>query len=285
MNTLRILAIIQARISSTRLPGKIILDIGGQPMLVRVAERTRRAKTISKVVIATTKDSSDDIVEELCAKHGYLFYRGSQYDVLDRYYQAARQFNADVIVRVTGDCPMIDPQIIDETVTAFLGNNGMQIQKTSAFPWDLATNRLPPPCHRTYPIGLDTEVCTFQALERAWKEANQPYQREHVMPYLYDPERAVIFRLSDIGKNKSVPSSFFRVLCLEHDPDYGSYRWTVDTPEDLELARQIYAHFSNRDDFTWHDILDLFQQKPELAAINSRVLHKGAKDIDPRSAL
>jgi len=271
----RIVAIIQARMSSSRLPGKVLLDIGGQPMLARVVERTRLAHTLDEVVVATTSDPFDDPVAALCAQRGFPSYRGSLHDVLDRYYQSAKAFSAQVIVRITADCPLIDPSVIDQTVRAFLGEaeNTESYSAISSpesfsdldanFPWDFAANRLPPPWGRTYPIGLDTEVCTFQALARAWEEANQPYQREHVMPFLYD-------------------HGAFRALLLNTEPDYGVLRWTVDTAEDLELVRQIYTHFEPRWDFSWQEVIELFKRQPSLAQINQKVQHKDFRDVDSR---
>jgi spore coat polysaccharide biosynthesis protein SpsF len=263
----RTIAIIQARMGSSRLPGKVLLDIAGQPMLSRVFERARRARTLDGVAVATSSDPSDDAVNSLCADRGYPCYRGSLHDVLDRYYQAARLFEADVIVRLTADCPLIDPGVIDKTVNAFLEIPNIvsdRMDSPSPFPYDFAANRLPPPWHRTYPIGLDVEVCSFQALEHAWKEADQPYHREHVMPYLYDqPGR-------------------FQLLLVDHETDYGALRWTVDTAEDLELVRQVYAHFPGRDDFSWLEVLELFEREPELASINAQVQHKSLTDVDER---
>jgi spore coat polysaccharide biosynthesis protein SpsF len=250
---MRTVAIIQARMSSSRLPGKVLLDIAGQPMIVRVVERARRAKSVDDVIIATTTDPSDDPIEALCRERGYLVYRGSMFDVLDRFYGAARQAAAEVIVRITADCPVIDPGVIDQTVEAF---------HTSMA--DFACNRLPPPWHRTWPIGLDTEVCSFSGLERAWKEAVLPYEREHVMPFFYDTEDR------------------FKVVVLEHDPDYGELRWTVDTAEDLKLLRQIFARFSGSDAFTWEDVLRLVENEPELTEINAGVRHKIGTEVDAR---
>ncbi|MGE5223092.1 MAG: cytidylyltransferase domain-containing protein [Omnitrophica WOR_2 bacterium] len=259
----KVLVIIQARMSSSRLPGKVLLDIGGQPMLARVVERARRAKTIDGVVVATTTDPADDGVAAFCARRGYDCYRGSLHDVLDRFYQAASTFGADVIVRLTGDCPVIDPSLIDEAVYAFFGSHEISSQAwTAGFPYDFVANRLPPPWRRTYPIGLDTEVCSFRVLQRAWKEAALPHQREHVMPYLYEQE----------GR--------FRVLVLNHDPDYGDLRWTVDTPEDLEVIRRLYAHFGGRDDFSWLEVLDLFEHNPQLVQMNRQVHHKDYREVD-----
>ena len=269
---MRIVAIIQSRMGSSRLPGKVLLDIAGQPMLARVVERTRQARKVDEVVVATTTDPSDDAVVALCQRRGYPYYRGSLYDVLDRYYQTAKTFGAEVIVRITADCPLIDPGVIDRTVQEFL-LAGV----------DFTANRLPPPWRRTYPIGLDTEVCTFAALERAWREADLPHHREHVMPYLYEPATS----------NQQLPggslSSTFRVLVVNHDVDgdrksLGHLRWTVDTAEDLNLIRQIYAHFPGRDDFTWLDVLELVQHNPELGQINADVQHKTLRDVDERGA-
>ena len=207
----RTIAIIQGRMSSSRLPGKILKDIGGEPMLIRVVERVRRAQSVDQVVIATTDDPSDDPVETLCKARGIPIYRGSLFDVLDRFYQAASLFQAETVIRVTADCPLIDPHEIDHVVQVF---HEQQV--------DFTANRLPPPWKRTYPIGLDTEVCKFEALERAWREAKDAHHREHVMPYLYEtPGR-------------------FKIVVLDHPIDYGDLRWTLDTPEDLEGLRLIY---------------------------------------------
>lgn len=250
---MRTVAIIQARMSSSRLPGKVLQEIAGQPMLARVAERARRARTVDDVMIATTTDPSDDPIEALCHERGYLVYRGSMFDVLDRFYGAASSAHADRIVRITADCPVIDPAVIDQVVEAF--------ETTGA---DFACNRLPPPWHRTFPIGLDTEVCSFAGLERAWKEAALPYEREHVMPYFYDEE----------GR--------FKVHVVEHDPDYGEQRWTVDTAEDLRLLREIFARFNGDDTFTWMDVLHLVEREPQLALINANVRHKVGTEVDHR---
>ncbi len=240
----RTIAIIQARMGSTRLPGKVLQDIGGQPMLVRVVQRASRAGRLDGVIVATTIDDLDDPLEELCRARGYPCWRGSRQDVLDRYYQAACEFKATQIVRITADCPAIDPQLIDLTVDEF--------RRAKA---DFASNRLPPPWSRTFPIGLDVEVCTFSALKRAWKDADQPFEREHVMPYFYQDIPTKSLRSMDNAF--AVSPCGFRVLLVNHQPDYGTYRWTVDTPKDLALLRQIYARFNNQDTFTWTDVLDL----------------------------
>lgn len=280
----RTLAIIQARMAASRLPGKVLLDIGGQPMLTRVVERTRRAKLVDEVVVATTVEPSDDAIVDFCAQHGYLCTRGSLNDVLDRYYQAARQHHANVVVRITADCPVIDPTLIDEAVQAFLGKSPSKIQNhNSNIRFDFVANRLPPPWKRTYPIGLDTEVTSFQHLKLAWQNATQAYQREHVMPYFYE-KALVIDSLSGQPIPPVYPEARFTVLYLNHAPDYGHYRWTVDTPQDLEALRQIYARFEGRDDFSWRDILALYQRDPQLFEINADVHHKSFLDVDARQA-
>ncbi|HET7145525.1 MAG TPA: NTP transferase domain-containing protein, partial [Anaerolineales bacterium] len=171
----RTIAIIQGRMSSSRLPGKILADIAGQPMLTRVFTRTSRAKTVDEVIFATTTDASDDAVAQYCDFSGIPFTRGSLFDVLDRYYQTAAQAKADVVVRITADCPVIDPVLIDDVVNTLLKNE-----------YDFVCNRLPPPWNRTYPIGLYVEACTFKVLQKAWKEAKEPQHREHAMPYFYE---------------------------------------------------------------------------------------------------
>jgi spore coat polysaccharide biosynthesis protein SpsF len=265
----KVVAIIQGRMSSSRLPGKILADIAGQPMLQRVFARTSRAATVTDTVFATTTDSTDDPVAEYCDFSGIPFTRGSQFDVLDRYYQTASQMKADVVVRITADCPVIDPELIDNVVNTLLKDE-----------YDFVCNRLPPPWTRTYPIGLDVEACTFKVLKKAWKEAKEPQHREHVMPYFYEGvqlstvNRQLQTGLSPRGDN---------IALLHHTTDFGDYRWTVDTPEDLEFIRQVYARFDGRDDFSWKEVLDLVHNNPELMQINAGVEHKTLKDIDERA--
>jgi spore coat polysaccharide biosynthesis protein SpsF len=266
---MKFLAIVQARMGSSRLPGKVMLDIAGLPMLERVVERTKRASLLEGVVVATTNEAQDDAVANFCRERGYPVHRGSLHDVLDRFYQAARVFEAEAVVRITADCPVIDPGLIDGIVREFTLSSV-----------DFAANRLPPPWHRTYPIGLDIEVVTFSALERAWKQADQKSQREHVMPYFYEGIPVDAFDLT--RTSLAVSPRGFRVMLVNHVPDYGSKRWTVDTAEDLALMQRVYARFEGRDDFSWQDVLALFEREPELANINSNVVHKSAFDTDMR---
>ena len=265
----RVVAIIQGRMSSSRLPGKILADLAGQPMLTRVYVRTSRARTLSDVIFATTTDASDDPVAEYCDLSGIPFTRGSLYDVLDRYFQAAKETKADVVVRITADCPVIDPDLINNIVSTLLDGE-----------YDFVCNRLPPPWTRTYPIGLDVEACTFKVLAKAWQEAKEPQHREHAMPYFYEGvELTTVNRQLQTGTS---PRGF-NIALLHHPTDFGDYRWTVDTPEDLEFMRQIYSRFDGRDDFTWKEVLDLVHDEPDLMKINAGVQHKTLKDIDTRA--
>lgn len=251
---MKTIAIIQARMSSTRLPGKVLKIAAGRPLLERMVERVRRAKLVNEVWVATTTDPTDDELYSFCCEHQIPVYRGNLLDVLDRYYQLAKREDAGVIVRLTGDCPLIDPVLIDEVITAFLREKV-----------DFACNRLPPPFSRTYPIGLDIEVCNFSALEKAWKEAKEKHEREHVLPYLYE-----------------VPGRF-KVYQLNYSEDLSALRWTVDTPEDLELVQAIITHFDGRNDFSWLDVLNLNRQKPDLFQVNASVKHKTYLDYEKKS--
>jgi spore coat polysaccharide biosynthesis protein SpsF len=242
MNTL---AIIQARMGSTRLPGKVLLDLGGATVLARVVRRLERSQQITKVVVATTTAPVDEAIVLECERLHVLSFRGSEGDVLDRYYQAARLYSAGAVVRITADCPLIDPALVDETIRVFKDERA-----------DYASDVLA----RTYPRGLDSEVFTSAALERAWRDAHEPYEREHVTAYLYEH-----------------PESF-RLASARGDVDYSHYRWTLDTPEDLSLLRAIYSRFDNRDDFRWQDVIALMEREPELAELNSQVLQKSLRE-------
>ena len=242
MNTV---AIIQARMGSSRLPGKVLKDLQGETVLGRVVRRLRRSRQISKIVVATTTEATDKVIVAECDRLQVLCFRGSERDVLDRYYQAAHVNAAEAVVRVTSDCPLIDAKLVDETVEVFRDEHA-----------DYASNVSP----RTYPRGLDTEVFTFDALDRAWREAREPHQREHVTPYLY--EHPQIFRLAS----------------RSGAADYSRYRWTVDTREDLELLRAIYSRFDGDDDFSWQDVIALMKREPELAELNSQVLQKSLRE-------
>ena len=240
---MRTIAIIQARMGSTRLTGKVVADLAGEPVLTRVLNRVRRAYRLDEVIVATTTRSSDEPIVKICESYGVPCFQGSDEDVLDRYYRAALQYSADVIVRITSDCPLIEPLIIDQVVEEFLHRAGEV---------HYASNIVP---RRTFPRGLDTEVFSFDTLACAWEEDDDPHRREHVTPYIYGhPER-------------------FRIHSVEHEEDLSYHRWTIDTPEDLEFIRLIYDHFT-RDDFSWTEVLTLLERNPEWLEINRHVQQK-----------
>ena len=240
---MNVVAIIQARMGSSRLPGKVMLDLAGEPMLARVVSRLRRAESLDEIVVATTNDPRDDALAALCAQRAWPCFRGSEDDVLDRYHRAAAAHDAEVIVRITSDCPLIDPDVLDATIAGFLAG-----QPTT----DYACNFHP---RRTFPRGLDAEVFSRAALDRCWREAADPYSREHVTAFIY--------------KNPHL----FNLRGIESGGDWSHLRWTVDTPEDFELVRLISAHFGH-DAFTWREVLAAFEQHPEWAGLNRHVLQK-----------
>jgi spore coat polysaccharide biosynthesis protein SpsF len=224
-------------------------EIAGEPMVMRVVERVQRASSLDEVVVATTTDPDDQAVFELLEHRGVGCLRGHPTDVLSRYLAAAEAFSADVIVRLTADCPLHDGDLVDKTVNAFL----------KKFPdVDYASNRLV----RTYPIGLDVEVISRDALDRSGREADKEYQREHVTPYLYEVEGRA------------------RLLSVVADDDYGHHRWTVDTLEDLEFVRQVYAHFPDQPLFGWREVLDLLEREPEILAINAHIKQRGFREVE-----
>lgn len=243
----RVVAVVQARMGSSRLPGKVLADVAGETMLVRVVTRLARARWVDAVVVATSTLPADDAVAEEAARLGVAVFRGSEDDVLDRYLGAARREGADWVVRVTADCPLVDPELVDGLVARF----------AEAGP-DYASNSL----ERTYPRGLDVEVFTRAALETAAAEATSTHERVHVTPFLYQhPER---FRLLSV----TAPGG----------EDHSHLRWTVDTAEDLELARRLYRRLGG-DGFGWRDALAVVRAEPELADVNRGVRQKSLEEL------
>jgi spore coat polysaccharide biosynthesis protein SpsF len=238
-------AIIQARMGSARLPGKVLLDLGGDTVLAHVFHRVERANLVGRVVVATTDDPRDDAIVVECQRLGGKYFRGSESDVLDRYYRCARREEAETVVRITSDCPLIDPDVIDATIRVFLEEHA-----------DYASNVVP----RRFPRGLDTEIFTMAALEQAWRNATEPHQREHVTPYFYEHPQ------------------MFRISSFANDRDYSEHRWTLDTPEDLELLRAIYQAFEPQENFSWREALSLMARQPELHNLNSQVAQKSVHD-------
>ena len=240
---MKVVAIIQARMGSTRLPGKVLLDLAGEPMLARSVERTRRAQTLDEVVVATTVQPADEAIVQLCAERGWPCFRGSEEDVLDRYSRAASTHQADVVVRITSDCPLIEPEVVDCVVREFLERQPEV---------DYACNTLP---RRTFPQGLDTEVLRLDVLEEAWRKDHNLAWREHVTPY--------------IRRNPEL----FRIHSIMNDVDHSHMRWTVDTAEDLAFVRCIYNYFGH-DQFSWQEVLAVLKEHPEWLEINRDVKQK-----------
>lgn len=233
-----ILAILQARVSSSRLPGKVLKDILGAPMLLRQIERVKRAEKIDKLVIATSTESSDNPLENLCSENGMSCFRGSLNDVLDRFYKAALPFKPEHVVRLTGDCPLADPVLIDRLIQYHLDGR-----------FDYSSNCVEP----TWPDGLDAEIFRFSCLEEAWCEATLSSQREHVTPFIRQQEER------------------YRIGSIKNGVNLSMLRWTVDEPEDFELVTQIYASlYPSNPAFTTADILDLLKKKIGLQDINAR---------------
>ncbi|MGB9086517.1 MAG: aminotransferase class III-fold pyridoxal phosphate-dependent enzyme [Terriglobales bacterium] len=234
-----VVAIIQARMGSSRLPGKSLAEIEKRPMLWHVIQRVKRARMVDRVVVATSTAPADDAIENMCQENGVPCYRGSENDVLDRFYHAALAEKPAKVVRITADCPLIDPEVIDRVVRRFERGD-----------LDYASNAMV----RSYPDGLDTEVFSFSVLERAWHEANKASEREHVTPYLR--------------------SEKFRTANVENDSTslHQHYRWTVDEVEDLEFIRAVYKAFRDRETFGMKDVLELIEKNPGLEKMNSEIV-------------
>jgi len=236
---MKVVAILQARTSSSRLPNKVLLPILGKPMIEHQIDRMSFCKNIDQLVVATSNDKSDDTIENLCNKLGISCFRGDLHDVLDRFYQAAKLLKPDHIVRLTGDCPLIDPKVIDAVITKHLDDRA-----------DYTSNCCPP----TYPDGLDVEVLRFSVLKESWEKAVLPSNREHVT--LYVREKDNNYQLSNyIG-----------------DVDLSEMRWTVDEPKDLEFVTKVYEelyHINNN--FNTADILELLEDNDDISFINSAI--------------
>jgi len=234
-----VVAIIQARMGSRRLPGKTLAEIEGRPMLWHVIQRVKRSRMVDRVVVATSTAPADDAIEKMCRENDVPCHRGSENDVLDRFYHAARAEKAEQVVRITADCPLIDPEVIDRVVRRFQSGD-----------LDYASNAMV----RSYPDGLDTEIFSFSALERAWHEAGKTSEREHVTPYL----RSEKFRTANVENEW--------IILYQH------YRWTVDEPNDLEFIRAVYRAFRAQESFGMKDVLQLIEKNPGLEKMNSDIV-------------
>ncbi|WP_431029188.1 cytidylyltransferase domain-containing protein [Lysinibacillus sp. LZ02] len=240
---MRIVAIIQARMGSTRLPGKILKKVNNKPLLSYQIERLQQSQYINELVIATTIETQDDLIIEFCKENSILYFRGSETDVLSRYYEAALAFKADAIVRITSDCPIIDVQIVDKTIQHFIESDK----------FDYVSNTV----ERTYPRGLDTEIFSFGALEKAYHEAVLERDREHVTAYFYT--------------NPDV----FSMGHIKNDMDYSKYRWTVDTIEDFELIKKIIqALYVKKPLFSLQDTIKVMNENPIWFNINAHIEQK-----------
>lgn len=239
--------IIQARMGSTRLSGKVMKQMVGKTVLEHVIERIGQAKLVDEIIIATTIHDRDDIIEQEALRCGAKVFRGSEEDVLSRYYYAAKENNIETVIRVTSDCPLIDPQVLDAMIGHFLNGD-----------YDILTNGGGEPSNRTYPRGLDAEIVPFAILENAFINAKEHYHREHVMPYVYENTDKICY--------------------YKNNADYSQHRWTLDTPEDFELINTIYEHlYKGKHDFYMNEILQLFDHEPQLFEINAHIVQKKVK--------
>lgn len=235
---------VQARMGSTRLPGKVMKQVLGRPLLSYLIERLKRVKEADNLVILTTTLPEDDLIISLCEEEGVPWFRGSEENVLERYFQAAKQREVDAIVRITSDCPLIDPGVVDLVIRTY---------KKSLPSYDYVSNSL----ERTFPRGQDTEIFSFQALEKAFLSAVNLEEKEHVTVYLYaHPE---LFQLKNVA----------------HHPSLGNLRWTVDTPEDFKLIRLILEQlYPANPRFSMGDVLQLLEKNPAWNLINANIEQK-----------
>lgn len=248
--------IVQARMGSSRLPGKVLKEVCGKSLLAHLIARLREVPAVgtgshkATIVVATTVEQSDDAIVEECEKLGVCAIRGSEDDVLDRFVQAARAVNAETVLRITADCPLLDPKLVTLTIDEYF-QRGVEYLSNGA-PGYL-------------PLGMSVEVMSRAALERAGREANEAYQREHVTPYLYEDETR--FQSAKIG--------WPQAMRLEWPEDLSVYRWTVDTPEDLELIVRLFeAGYREGKAFGIREVLDLLEVHPEWSEINSEIVQK-----------
>ena len=235
---------VQARMGSTRLPGKVMKPVLGKPLLEYLIERLHRVKEADDCAILTTTNPRDDVLVNFCEKLGVACYRGPEEDVLERYYRVALERKPDAIVRITSDCPLIDPDEVDKVIRTF----------QESFPtYDYVSNSI----ERTYPRGLDAEIFSYNALEQAFYEAKAPFEREHVTPYIYNHPK--LFRFKNVSANEIL----------------NSHRWTVDTEEDFMLIRLILESlYPGNPNFKMQDILNLLKLHPEWSLINAHIIQK-----------
>lgn len=244
---MKIGVIVQARMGSTRLPGKVLKDIQGKTVLQHVIERIGHSKFTDEIIVATTTCEDDLVIADEAIRCGAKVFRGSEDDVLSRYYYSAKENDIDIIIRVTSDCPLIDSKLLDDMIEYYIQNK-----------YDVVTNAGSDVTNRTYPRGLDVEIFSFNVLESAFYNAKEDYQREHVTPYIYE--------------------NSFEVFYYKQNIDYSSFRWTLDTIEDFQLISKVYSFlYHGVHDFYMEDIMRLFRNRPELYNINVNVKQKELK--------
>ena len=234
------LAFVQARMGSTRCPGKVLESLAGRPAILRIVERLSRVPSLDGIAVLTSDAPGDDAIAEVCEVAGVNCLRGNEHDVLDRFHSAAERLSPDFIVRVTGDCPLVAPEVVGDLLTLYARRSGVAYAS-------VATGAVGPEAGlRRFPDGLDAEMFSAGALEQAWREATDPLEREHVTPFLWRrPDR-------------------FPAATLECEEDHGSERWTIDYPADLELVRAIYEGLC--EPFGWRDVLALLRIEPRPCA-------------------
>lgn len=232
----------QTRMGSTRLPGKALLPLAGKPLFVQQASRMKASRFLQTIVVATSTDTADEIIETTCMHENLLCYRGHATDLLDRHFQAALQYNADVVIKMPSDCPLIDPAVIDEVLSYYLEH---------ADDFDFVSNLHP----ASWPDGNDVEIMSMAALTKAWQEARKPMEREHTTPYFW--ENPQLFRIGNV----SMPGG----------NDYSMrYRFTIDYKEDYHFIQAVYdALYNINPSFTVSDIITLLEQRPDIYAINA----------------
>ena len=237
----KIVTVIQARTGSSRLPGKVTKEILGRSLLIRMVERVQASTLKGCIVVATTTDKEDDVIEDICQDNRILCYRGSALDLLDRHYQAGKWQEADAVVKIPSDCPLIDPRVIDKVLQYYLDNN-----------FEYVSNLHP----ATYPDGNDVEVMNFSTLEKAWREAKKDFEREHTTPYLWEhPEK---FSIGNVVWGSGLDYSM-------------SHRFTIDYAEDFVFIKTIFESlYPKNHNFGLQEILELLRVNPHIAAINEK---------------
>ena len=240
---MKIVTVVQARMSSSRLPGKVMLPLCGEPLLVKMLERLAHAKNVGKIVVATTKDAEDDAIASLCEANHVAVYRGSKYDLLDRHYQVGHMYKADAVVKIPSDCPLIDPAVIDKVIGYYLDHQHK---------YDYVSNLHP----ASYPDGNDVEIMSMKALEKAWESATAKLELEHTTPFIWENQN--LFRIGNVKWETGLDYSM-------------THRWTIDYPEDYQFIEAIYNQlYPIKNIFSITEILELLEAQPEIQSINQK---------------